>query len=188
MAVKQDVTAKRSTGECEMTSFEQRGKRPRNIISLAAVAMLIALVLGIAAPRAAAQADGVISGTISTVDGRPWPDLPMQSVSDQGAKLETKTDKDGNYTFRGLKSGIYHVYAVLPEPNKPYDVQCRVQGAAPTRVDLNFKDIIAKQGAAAQEAIKKQEEQKQANESVKAHFAAGSALLDQEHLAKGEIA
>jgi len=171
-----------------MTSFEQRGKRPRNIISLAAVAMLIALVLGIAAPRAAAQADGVITGTILTVDGKPWPDLPMQSVSDQGAKLDTKTDKDGNYTFRNLKAGVYHVYAVLPAPNKPYDVQCRVQGGAPTRVDLNFKEIIAQQGAASQEAVKKQEEQKQAVETMKAHFTAGGALLDQEHQAKAEVA
>jgi tetratricopeptide (TPR) repeat protein len=171
-----------------MTAFEQRGTGPRNIISVALAAMLVALVLGIAAPRAAAQADGVITGTIVTVDGKPWAELPMQSVSDQGAKLDTKTDKDGNYTFRNLKSGVYHVYAVLPEPNKPYEVQCRVQGGTPTRVDLNFKDIIAKQGAAAQEAVKKQAEEKQAVETMKAHFAAGSALLDQEHQAKADLA
>jgi len=171
-----------------MTFFEQRGTRSRITISLAVAAMFIALALGIVAPHAAAQSDGVITGTILTVDGKPWPDLPMQSVSDQGAKLDSKTDKDGNFTFRNLKAGVYHVYAILPEPNKPYDVQCRVQGGTPTRVDLNFKDIIAKQGAATQEAVKKQAEEKQAVETMKTHFAAGSALLDQEHLAKAEMA
>ncbi|MGA2418653.1 MAG: tetratricopeptide repeat protein [Candidatus Acidiferrum sp.] len=171
-----------------MTSFEQSGMRQRNVIYLALALMLLALVLGVAVPRAAAQADGVITGTILTVDGKPWPDLSMQSVSDQGAKLETKTDKDGNYAFRNLKSGVYHVYAVLPAPNKPYDVQCRVQGGTPTRVDLNFKEIIAQQGAASQEAVKKQAEEKQAVETMKAHFAAGSALLDQEHQAKADLA
>jgi tetratricopeptide (TPR) repeat protein len=171
-----------------MTSFEQNSARARKTISLAVAAILFALVLSVVAPYAAAQSDGVITGTILTVDGKPWADLPMQSVSDQGAKLESKTDKDGNYTFRNLKSGVYHVYAVLPAPNKPYDVQCRVQGGAPTRVDLNFKEIIAQQGAASQEAVKKQAEEKQAVETMKAHFAAGSALLDQEHQAKQDLA
>jgi tetratricopeptide (TPR) repeat protein len=54
-------------------------------------------------------------------------------------------------------------------------------------VDLNVKDIVSTQGAAAQEAVKKQEEQKKAAETMKTHFTAGSALLDQEHAAKAEL-
>lgn len=169
-----------------MKAFEQAA-RPQRIISLALAAILAVLMAGIAAPRSAAQSDGTITGTILDVDGKPWANLTMQSVSDQGAKQETKTDKNGSYAFHSLKSGIYHVYAVLPAPNQPFDTQCRVQGGEPTRVDLNFKDIVAKQGAGAQEAVKKQAEQKQAVESMKAHFAAGGALLDQEHQAKAEL-
>jgi len=30
----------------------------------------------------------------------------MQSVSDQGAKQETKTDKDGRYAFHNLRAGV----------------------------------------------------------------------------------
>jgi tetratricopeptide (TPR) repeat protein len=163
------------------------GGQLRDVYVVVLATVLIVLTAALVAPRATAQSDGSITGNIITVDGKPWADLTMQSVSDQGAKQETKTDKDGNYSFRNLKSGVYHVYAILPAPNKPFDTQCQVQGGSPTRVDLNFKDIVSKQGAVAQEAVKKQEEQKKANESMKAHFTAGAALLDQEHAAKTEL-
>ena len=157
------------------------------IYSLALAALFAALILTAAAPRAAAQNDGGIAGTILDVDGKPWAELPIQLVSDQGAKQETKTDKDGNYVFRNLRAGTYHVYMVIPAPNKPFDSQCQVAGGNVTRVDLSFKDVIAKQGAAAQEAVKKQAEQKQAIEAMKTHFNAGSAFLDQEHQAKAGL-
>ena len=48
------------------------------------------------------------------------------------------------------------------------------------KVDLNFKDVVAKQGAAAQEQVKKVEEAKSKMEGLKAHFNAGNALIDQE--------
>jgi len=170
-----------------MKRMTKPGGRLRDVCVVALATVLIVLTAGLVTPRATAQSDGTITGNIITVDGKPWADLTMQSVSDQGAKQETKTDKDGNYSFHNLKSGVYHVYAVLPAPNKPFDTQCQVQGGNPTRVDLNFKDIVSKQGAVAQEAVKKQEEQKKANESMKAHFTAGAALLDQEHAAKTEL-
>jgi len=149
--------------------------------------LVLATGTGLLAPRALAQNDGGIAGTILTVDGKPWGDLTMQAVSDQGAKQETKTDKDGKYAFHNLRTGIYHVYTVLPPPNKPFDTECNVRGGTVTPVNLNFKDIVAGQGAEAQEAIKKQAEQKQAVESMKTHFTAGGALLDQEHAAKAEL-
>jgi tetratricopeptide (TPR) repeat protein len=164
------------------------GARAHKIISLTLGAILAVLILGVAAPRSAAQSDGVISGTILDVTGKPWVGITMQSVSDQGAKQETKTDKDGNYAFRNLKTGIYHVYTLLPPPNKPFDTECNVRGGTVTPVNLNFKEIAAQQGAANQEAVKKQADEKQANESMKSHFTAGSAFLDQEHQAKAELA
>jgi tetratricopeptide (TPR) repeat protein len=158
------------------------------IYSLALAALLIALAFAAATPRASAQSDGSITGTILTIDGKPWVDLPMQAVNEQGAKLDTKTDKDGSYIFRNLHPGVYHVFAVIPAPNKPFESVCQVQGGTPTKVDLNFKDIVAKQGSATQEAVKKQADEKQAVESMKAHFTAGGALLDQEHAAKADLA
>jgi tetratricopeptide (TPR) repeat protein len=166
------------------------GVGAHKIVSLALAAILAVLILGVAAPRSYAQNDGVISGTILDVNGKPWVGLTMQAVSDQGAKQETKTDKDGNYSFRNLKTGVYHVYSVFPPPNtsQPYDTQTSVRGGATTTINLNFKDIVAKNNAANQDLVKKQADDKQAVESMKTHFTAGSTFLDQEHQAKADLA
>jgi tetratricopeptide (TPR) repeat protein len=150
-------------------------------------AILLAALVGALAPRAAAQNDGVIRGQILDVAGKPWAEIGIQAISDQGAKSDTKTDKDGNYIFRNLRPGIYTVAVQLPAPNKPYEAQCRVASGAEAKVDLNFKDIAAKQGAEYQEAAKKAEEAKSKFEGLKAHFAAGTALLEQEKTAKAEL-
>jgi tetratricopeptide (TPR) repeat protein len=75
----------------------------------------------------------------------------------------------------------------LPAPNKAFEVQCRVQGGNDVKVDVNFKDVVAKQGAEAQEALKKQEEEKQKFQNMKGHFDAGVALLDQVKQAKTDL-
>lgn len=151
-----------------------------------ATAAMAALRCGFA-PRAAAQGDGSISGQVTDVAGKPWADLTVQAVSEQGAKQETKTDKDGNYAIRNLRGGVYSVFVVLPAPNQPYEIKTRVQGGQESKVNANFKDIVAKQGAAAQEQMKKQEEEKQKFEGMRAHFTAGTALLDQEKAAKADL-
>ena len=56
--------------------------------------LLLALTCGFA-PKAAAQ-DGMATGQILDVAGKPWVDIAIQAVSDQGAKADTKTDRDGN--------------------------------------------------------------------------------------------
>jgi tetratricopeptide (TPR) repeat protein len=145
----------------------------------------VALLLAVLVPRAAAQGEGSVRGQILDVTGKPWADMGMQLVSDQGAKQETKTDKSGNYSFRGLKPGIYSVFVVLPAPNKPYEAKVQVQSGE-AKADINFKDVVAKQGSAATEQIKKQEEEKVKFEGMKQHFTAGTALLEEERKAKEE--
>ncbi|MFI5058909.1 MAG: tetratricopeptide repeat protein [Candidatus Acidiferrales bacterium] len=149
--------------------------------------VLMVVLFSALAPRAAAQNDGSISGQIMDITGKPWTDISIQAVSDQGAKSETKTDKDGKYSVRNLRAAIYTVSVQLPAPNKPYDVQCRVQGGNDVKVDVNFKDVVAKQGAEAQEALRKQEEEKQKFQNMKGHFDAGVALLDQVKQAKTDL-
>jgi tetratricopeptide (TPR) repeat protein len=155
--------------------------------SWALAAILVAALASILTPRAAAQNDGVIRGQIMDIAGKPWADLPVQAVNEQGVKVDTKTDKDGNYIFRNLRTGIYVVRVVLPAPNPPYESNCRVQGGVEARVDLNFKDIAAKQGAEYQEAAKKNEEAKKNLEGLKAHVAAGDALVVQEKQVRAEL-
>lgn len=147
----------------------------------------VALLLSVLVPRAAAQGDGVVRGQILDVTGKPWADMGMQIVSDQGVKQDTKTDKTGNYSFRNLKPGVYSVFVILPAPNKPYESKIQVQSGNEAKVDVNFKDVIAKQGSAATEQIKKQEEEKAKFEGMKQHFSAGAALLEEERKAKEEV-
>jgi tetratricopeptide (TPR) repeat protein len=154
--------------------------------SWALAAVLLASLASVAAPRAAAQNDGVIRGQIMDIVGKPWVDMSVQAVSDQGAKAETKTDKDGNYSFRNLRPGIYKVIVILPAPNKPFEGGARVASGQEAKVDFNFKEIAAKQGVDV-EAAKKAEEAKTKFEGMKAHYTAGNALLEQEKLAKADV-
>jgi tetratricopeptide (TPR) repeat protein len=154
--------------------------------SWALAAVLLAALASVAAPRAAAQNDGVIRGQIMDIVGKPWVDMSVQAVSDQGAKAETKTDKDGNYSFRNLRPGVYKVIVILPAPNKPFEGGARVASGQEAKVDFNFKEIAAKQGVDV-EAAKKAEEAKTKFEGMKAHFTAGNALLEQEKLAKADV-
>src|ERR1700691_1298077 len=125
---------------------------------LLAVTLLCAI-----APRAAAQMDGSLSGNVLDVTGKPWVDMTVDAVSDQGAKLTAKTDKDGNYAFHNLRAGVFTLTIELPAPNKPHEfAQVHVaSGAETAHINVNFKDVMSKQGSAAVEAQKKQEEDKQ---------------------------
>ena len=156
--------------------------------SWALAAMLMAALAGAVAPFAAAQGDSTIKGQILDVTGKPWADMGVQAVSDQGVKTDAKTDKDGNYVIPHLKSGTYSVFVQLPAPNKPYEGVVRVASGQEVPVNFNFKEIAAKQGVANPEAVKKAEEAKSKMEGLKAHFAAGSALIDQEKQAKNDLA
>jgi tetratricopeptide (TPR) repeat protein len=152
-------------------------------------AMLAAALMFVHAPRAAAQV-GTIAGQVIDVAGKPWADVGVEAVSDQGAKADTKTDKDGSFVLRNLRPGIYSVTVVLPAPNAPY-LAAKVQvqaGSESPKVNVNFKDIVAKQGSEAIEQQKKAEEEKQKFQGMKQHFDAGAALLSQVGQVKADMA
>jgi tetratricopeptide (TPR) repeat protein len=154
------------------------------------LAVVLMVALGSAmAPRAAAQA-GSITGSIMDVNGKPWADVGIRVVSDQGTKQETKTDSGGKFSLLNLRAGIYNVFVTFPPPNDkqaPYETNCRVQSGEDAKVNINFKDVIAKQGAEAQEQVKKAEETKTKFEGMKAHFTTGNTILEQEKAARAEL-
>jgi len=168
-----------------LTAQRSHGSKPWVRITI-----LIAALLWTAAPRAAAQMDGSLSGNVLDVAGKPWVDMVIDAVSDQGAKLTAKTDKDGNYAFHNLRAGVYTLTIELPAPNKPYEfAQVHVASGAETpKVNVNFKDVMAKQGTAAVEQQKKAEEEKQKFQGMKQHFEAGVAALTQATQAKADMA
>lgn len=171
----------------------QKGEWSMKILNKSVVlaAILTAALASALAPRAAAQT-GSISGQILDVNAKPWVGLTVQAVSDQGAKQEAKTDNDGKYSIRNLRTGIYTVtITAFPPPNDkqpPFEMaKLKVGSGEEAKADANFKEVLAKQGAAAQEQVKKNEEAKAKFEGMKAHFTAGNAILEQEKAAKAEL-
>ena len=160
----------------------KRIARSRMWAAFAAVALLCTL-----APRAAAQNDGVIRGQVLNLEGKPWTDLKVESTDEQGGKNETKTDQKGNYNLSSLRHGVHVVSVYLPNQTQPYVVKVAVPGGQDVVFDFNFKDIVSKQNPQYAEAMKKQEEEKQKFESVKTHFAAGNAALDQMRQVKNDL-
>ena len=154
--------------------------------------LLAGALVTILSPNAAAQG-GSIVGTILDINGKPWFGLGVQCVSDQGAKQDAKTDVEGRYAIRNLRPGVYDVTIVtFPPPNEkqsPIVVgKLKVTSGEEAKADMNFKDIMSKQGAEVAEKAKKQDEEKQKFEGMKAHFAAGAAFLEQERKAKDDLA
>src|SRR2546422_5105594 len=113
----------------------------------------------------------------SDQEGKPFPDVTIIVTNEQGKKWELKTDKNGHFSQGTLQSGIY-VVGYKVKDKLVWETKLRVESGTEARADANFKELIAKQGAAAQEAVKKQEEEKQKFESLKAHFDSGAGTID----------
>jgi tetratricopeptide (TPR) repeat protein len=151
--------------------------------------MLVAALGCIVAPRASAQMDGQMSGQLLDVAGKPWADIGLTATNDQGAKVETKSDKDGNFSFRNIRSGIYTIMVTLPPPNPPYEAaKIQVRGADTPRFVINFKELVGKQSAEVAEQQKKASEDKAKFTGMKQHFDAGIALLSQVGQARSDLA
>jgi tetratricopeptide (TPR) repeat protein len=161
-----------------------------NFLKAYALAALLIFALAAAVtPKAAAQQDGTISGTIIDFDGKPWAGLPVNLKSDQGATQDTKTDADGKYQFNNLRTGKYTVSVHPPQVKDPFTTVIEVHGGTATPpVGWNFKEILEKQNPQAAAELKKQAEEKSKVNQMKLHFDQGNAFLDQEKAAKAELA
>jgi tetratricopeptide (TPR) repeat protein len=158
---------------------------------LKAYALAALLVLGLAClavPKAAAQQDGKISGTIIDFDGKPLANFPVKLKSEQGATQDTKTDADGKYAFNNLRSGKYTVTIQHPQVKDPFNTTLEVHSGTETPpVSWNFKDLLEKQNPEAAAQLKKQAEDKSKSAAMKQYFDQGVALLEQERAAKADL-
>ncbi len=153
---------------------------------IAAVMATAALFFGWAAP-AAAQFDSGFHGQVLSIEGKPWPDLGIRFVGEQGQKVETKTDKNGKFFVRNLRSGKYELSFLLPN-QEPYVEVRRVAAGEDQELLVNFKEVAAKQRTAADpEKVKKEEEEKQKFESMTKHFNTGNTILDQARQVRAEL-
>jgi len=159
--------------------------RNRSVGLLAA--LLLTALLCMLAPRAAAQFNGSVRGKIIDQEGKPWANLGVQLVTEQGQSTEAKTDAKGNYVFGIVKPGVYRVQVLLPNQAPYKGDQFQVDAAKEVIQDFNFKGILSKQTGYS-EAAKKQEEEIKKVEGVKGHFGAGNAILEQMRQVKNELA
>ena len=155
-------------------------ERAKRLWAVLGVALALLLVLAWLGGSAAAQGTGRIYGDVLGRDGKPFPDVTVVIQNDIGQSYEVKTDKSGRYSQSGLHGGNI-IYTITFKVNNQaiWVEKKRLATGAEEKVDLNIKELIAKQGAAAAEEAKKQEEQKKQFETLKEHFDAGRVALDQ---------
>jgi tetratricopeptide (TPR) repeat protein len=163
----------------------------RFLRSMMFAALLAGTLVTMLSPNAAAQ-NGSIAGTIIGVDGKPLFGVTIECVNEQGAKSEATTNAQGEYSIRNLRPGVFTcTIAKFPPPNEKQVAvpmgKLKVTSGEEAKADMNFKDNLAKQGAAQQEQAKKQDEEKQKFEGMKAHYSAGTAFLEQERKAKDDL-
>jgi len=151
-----------------------------------ALAMLLTLGLIIfSAPRAAAQNDGKVQGSVLDFEGKPWADVPIKLKGDQGTVQESKTDANGKFSFANLKYAKYMVTIQAPQ-TQPIDIPVDVRANSAPEINLNYKQMLEKNPEALA-IYKKQQEEKQKQTGMKEHFNNGVAFLDQERAAKLEL-
>lgn len=80
--------------------------------------------------------NGILSGLVVDVIGRPQAGaLVRVGVSDEvfGTRLETRTERDGTFTLRGLQPGRTYVVVASDDEPGTGPVQGRAAAAAPNR-------------------------------------------------------
>jgi hypothetical protein len=105
-------------------------------------AMLAALVAApLAAPLVSAQTlYGAIVGTVTDQSGAPVPGATVTATNTgTGLKVDTTTDKDGNYTFRNLVPGTYELAASLQGFKELRQTDVRITAGNPVRFDLKLE-------------------------------------------------
>jgi tetratricopeptide (TPR) repeat protein len=152
-----------------------------------AYALAVILMLAFAlVPRAAAENDGKISGSVIDFDGKPWAGLAVKIKNDQGATQDTKTDEEGKFAFVNLRSGKYWVSFLVPNLAQPYEALTEVHAGDTSNVNVNFKDILEKQNPEAAAKYKAQKEEQGKSTGMKEHYNAGVGFLEQERAAKAD--
>jgi tetratricopeptide (TPR) repeat protein len=153
--------------------------------AFARVLWLAAFGLLLAGPVAAQFVP--IEGQVIDLQGKPFPQVDINATSKEGAlTLDTKTDKNGQFFVNLPRPGLWTI-TVKVKGQVAHSRDIIVRTTNNERIVINFKDLVAKEDAAVQEARKKQEEERSKFQGMKEHFDAGRASLDQANATKSQI-
>lgn len=130
------------------------------------LAMWLTLLVGLCAMPVVAQTTGV-HGVCKDQAGKFITDGVVEVTNtDNGRKMSTKTDKNGEYRMIGLTPGVYN--AVLMRNGQQVDTVSKIPVGVGDNasVDFDLKKDIAKAGGPSEEELKKQQEVVKGNEKI----------------------
>ena len=167
-----------------------------NRIKAIRMAALLALIAGPLAawmaPAAYAQG-GVLSGTVLDMAGKPYPDVTI-SIKNTETNKETTvtTDAKGHYSAPGLSGGTYNVDLKGKDKDQKemllYQTGLKLTAGTSPTFDVNLKELQEQGKLAAIDAIRKQQEAEVQFQSLKTHYDAGIAAIDQMKAAQTKLA
>src|ERR1700692_1462296 len=166
-----------------------RMKAIRMAIMLALIAGPLAALL---APAAFAQGS-TLQGTVLDLTGKPYPDvtISMKSV-ETGKETVVVTDAKGHYTAPGLAGGTYNVDLKGKDKDQKDMLLYRTglkltAGTSPT-FDVNLKELQEQGKLADVDAERKRQEAELQFQSLKTHYDAGIAAIEQMKAAQTKLA
>ena len=144
------------------------------------------------APAAYAQ-NSTLSGTVSDLEGMPYPDVTLMIKNiETNKEMDVTTDAKGHYSASGLPGGTYNVDIHGKDKDGKdmllYQAGLKLTAGTQPTFDVNLKELQAQGKLAAIEAIRKQQEAEQAFTQLKVHYDAGTAAIDQLRAAQTKLA
>jgi len=144
------------------------------------------------APAAYAQG-GVLSGTVLDMTGKPYPDVSISIKNTETNKeITVTTDAKGHYSAPGLAGGTYNVDLKGKDKDQKemllYQTGLKLTAGTSPTFDVNLKELQEQGKLAAIDAIRKQQEAELQFQSLKVHYDAGIAAIEQMKAAQTKLA
>jgi tetratricopeptide (TPR) repeat protein len=159
------------------------------------MAALLALIAGPLAawmaPAAHAQG-GVLSGTVLDMTGKPYPDVTISIKNTETNKqIDVMTDAKGHYSAPGLSGGTYNVDVKGKDKDQKdmllYQTGLKLTAGTSPTFDINLKELQEQGKLAAVDAERKRQEAELQFQSLKTHYDAGIAAIEQMKAAQTKL-
>ncbi len=144
------------------------------------------------APAAYAQG-GTLSGTVLDLTGKPYPDVTLSIKSvETNKETDVVTDAKGHYAAPGLAGGTYNVDLKAKDKDQKdmllYQTGLKLTAGTSPVFDINLKELQEQGKLAAVDAERKRQEAEQQFQSLKVHYDAGIAAIEQMKAAQTKLA
>lgn len=162
-------------------------------IRMAALFALFAGALALwMAPAAYAQ-NATLSGTVSDLEGKPYPDVTLMIKNiETNKEVDVMTDAKGHYSAPGLTAGTYNVDLHGKDSTGKdellYQAGLKLAANTAPTFDVDLKALQAEGKLAAVEAVRKQQEAEMQFQALKTHYDAGLAAIEQMKAAQNKLA